>query len=197
MLARRTTAVVFRATRRPTSSAACATKAPPRAEDTNAAVVTQPRFDGRKLARVGEIGLQNVDSNTRLVAKRRSKSLHSLLVAGHQREIMSAAGGTVRLSRSDARGSSGDKDGGNFSHDLILSQGTLLTGIVMFDEPRWILVCYRDDDFALCAPSLDIGERIASFFERENPIQDRTDYAGFDQGRDFAQLLSLCSHKQE
>src|SRR5438067_1943921 len=64
-------------------------------------------------------------------------------------------------------------------------------------SPRWILVCYRDDDFALCAPSLDVGERIASFLERENLIQDRTDCAGFDQGRDFAQLLSLRSHKQE
>ena len=91
-------------------------------EDTNAAVVTQPLFDGRKIAWVGEIGRQDVDSNTRLVPKPRSKSLHSLLVAGHKHEIMSATGETVRVSRSDARGGSGDKDGGVFSHDLVLSE---------------------------------------------------------------------------
>jgi hypothetical protein len=71
-------------------------------ENTNAAVVTQPRFHDRKLGRIREIGLQDVDSNTCLVAKPRSKSLHSLLIAGDQHEILSAASETVCVSRSDA-----------------------------------------------------------------------------------------------
>ena len=59
------------------------------------------------------------------------------------------------------------------------------------------LLFHRNHDLALCAPGLDIGERVAGFFERENLVHDRTDHAGLDQGLDFAQLLPLRTHEQE
>ena len=59
------------------------------------------------------------------------------------------------------------------------------------------LLFHCNDDLALCAPGLDVGQRISGLLKREDLIHDRTDHAGFDQGRDFAQLLSLRTHEQE
>src|SRR5215212_9086943 len=43
---------------------------------------------------------------------------------------------------------------------------------------------HSDDDFALRTPSLDVGQGIRGLLKPENLVNDRTDYAGFDQGSD-------------
>src|SRR5207248_373714 len=49
----------------------------------------------------------------------------------------------------------------------------------------------------LCAPDLDIGQRIPGLLKRKDLIHDWTDHTGFNQGSDLAQLLSLRTHEQE
>jgi len=60
-----------------------------------------------------------------------------------------------------------------------------------------VLVCDRDDDLTLRAPGLDIGQRIPSLLKWEHRVDDRSDHAGFDQGRNLAQLPPLRAHEQE
>jgi hypothetical protein len=56
---------------------------------------------------------------------------------------------------------------------------------------------HSDDDLALRTPSLNVGQGIRGLLKRENLVNDRVDYAGFDQGSDLVQLLPLRSHEQE
>src|SRR5437868_11435938 len=56
---------------------------------------------------------------------------------------------------------------------------------------------HSDDDLPLRTPSLNVGQGIRRLLKRENFVNGRTDYAGFDQGSDLAQLLPLRSHEQE
>ena len=54
-----------------------------------------------------------------------------------------------------------------------------------------------NDDLALGAPTLDIGQRLVSRSEWENHIHDRAYNPRLDQWRDLLQLTTAGSHEQE
>ena len=64
----------------------------------------------------------------------------------------------------------------------------IITGAILF---------HCNDDFALCASGLDVGQRIPGPLKREHLVDDWPDDTGFDQGRNLTQLLPLRAHEQE
>lgn len=60
-----------------------------------------------------------------------------------------------------------------------------------------VLVCGRDDDLALGAPALDMGQRISGLLKPEHLVDNPPNDAGFDQGCNLTQLLPLCAHEQK
>src|SRR5712671_7733841 len=57
-------------------------------------------------------------------------------------------------------------------------------------------VSHRDDDLALGPPALDVGHGVLRRLEWEEPVDDRSDRAGVDEGCDRAKLLAAGLHEQ-
>ena len=58
-----------------------------------------------------------------------------------------------------------------------------------------VLIRDGDDDLPFGVPGFDIGQRIPGPLKWEHLVDDWTDDAGFDQGRNLTQLLSLRAHE--
>src|SRR5580704_11127571 len=58
-------------------------------------------------------------------------------------------------------------------------------------------VSHRDDDLALGPAALGVGHGVLGRVEGEDPVDDRPDCAGVDQGGDRAELLAAGLHEQE
>src|SRR5216684_7636187 len=58
-------------------------------------------------------------------------------------------------------------------------------------------VSHRDDDLALGPPALGVGHGVLGRLEGEDPVDDRSDCAGVDEGGDRAKLLAAGLHEEE
>src|SRR6185312_3740112 len=58
-------------------------------------------------------------------------------------------------------------------------------------------VSHRDDHLAPRPPALDVGHGVLRRLEGEDPVEDRPDGAGVDEGGDRAKLLAAGLHEQE
>src|SRR5712672_1989933 len=57
-------------------------------------------------------------------------------------------------------------------------------------------VSHRDDDLALGPPALDVGHGVLRRLEGKDPVDDRSDCAGVDEGGDRAKLLAAGLHEE-